>query len=92
MRLNGKIVTYEMFVARNNQMKALLRQMNATDRLVRVSMLETATHGNYETVRVWLDNDKVMKAIELIYAVMNGHGAVSNPSIFDGWGGWGYQA
>lgn len=91
MKMNGKVVTYEMFVARNNQMKALLRQTGGMDRVVRVSMLETATNGNYKAVRVWLDNNKTMKAGELIYAVMNGNGAISNPSIFDGWGGWNYE-
>ena len=88
MIMGKKNITYEQFVARNNEMKQRLKSLNGADRILRVTHIDPAVNGNYKKAIVHFDGHKPMTAFELIYAVMNGNGAISNPSKFDWWGGW----
>lgn len=88
MIMGKKNITYERFVARNNEVKQRLKSLNGADRILRVTHIDPAVNGGYKKAIVRFDGHKPMTAFELIYAVMNGNGAISNPSKFDGWGGW----
>lgn len=95
MKINGKVVTYEALVEKNNVMKT--RTTNDPLRRQRVVAIdEPSKSKGYLGAKVMLEGVNaagktvrpVMTAEEVIYSVMNGHGCLTNVSAFKGWVGW----
>ena len=91
MKYNGKDVTYALFKARNDQLKLLIKSRRQDDRLKRIIATQTPPQGDYSRAVIMFDDGSMMTAKNLMHMVFAGHGAVTNPSFLDSWGGWHYE-